>query len=325
MEDKSILINLKHRLIRWPTGRMRILILLTLLIVYSLNIIPTSGAIKEFRGQYNITAYLDGPFSGTTTISQESSDSSLTTFFGTFVIKNIIHYSNVKLSHSSKGYVSISAWNSYIDDAGNIVKSESTWALHISGYQEVTVQMTYEYGNYQILSNTETIYEESYSQRYYEDGVLQESVECRDRMEVETEEKKTTKAGTFDCIRIKTTYYENEINAGYSLIWITEEGTLIQNQVYDEHGSISMELSLISESEPKPFPIEVLFLIVIAIGGGVILIGFYIYRKRLAPSVPSSQSMIKVDTTYPKTCPYCGSPVMSLHIFCENCGKKLKR
>lgn len=314
------------RLTRRPTVRIRALILFTLIIVYSLNVIPISDATKEFLGQYNITIYIDGPFLGTTTISELSSESSLTTFFGTFDIKTIIHYSDVRISHSSKGYVSISAWNSYIDNGGNLIKSESTWALHISGYQEVTIQMTYEYGNYQILTDTETEYIESYTQRYYEDGSLQETVECRDVMRVETVESKTTEAGTFDCTCIKTIYYENEIDTGYSLIWITEDGTIIQNQAYDEHGSILMEMILISDSEPSRFPFEVIFLVIFVIGGILmVLMVFYIYRKRLSPSVPSYQSMTRLDSNYQKTCPYCRRPVMPFHMFCENCGKRLER
>lgn len=314
--------RLLHLQTRQQKVGIRVFFLYILILVYSLNVIPILGATNELIGQYEITAYIDGPFSGTTAISQTSSDTSLTTSFGTFSIEYVTHYSDFRMSHSSQGYVSVSNWNYYIANGGDLVKSESTWSLHISGYQEDTVTMTYEYGNYQTLSDTESIYEESYTQRYYEDGSLQESVECRDVMELETVESKITRAGTFECARIKTAYYENELYVGYSLIWITEDGTLVENQAYDENGSISMKMSLISESEPAPFPFEVLLLVVPVIGAIVIV--FYIYRRRTSTTIPSYQSMTRLGNSYTKTCPSCGSLVSPFHKFCERCGEKLE-
>jgi len=301
--------------------KCKLLILCTLIVIFSLNAIQISGTPKEFIGQYNITAYIDGPFSGEATISRDSTASSITTFFGTFSLKHVTHYSDVRLSHTSQGYVSVSNWNSYIDDGGNLVKSESTWSFHVSGYQETTTTMAFEYGNYIVLENSESIYEESYTQRYYEDGSFQESVECRDILQLETVESKTTDAGTFECARIRTRYYENDFLGGYSLTWVTEEGTLIHTQSYDEYGSILMDISLISESEPiDPMFIGLILVSIVVVGG---LIAFFIIRRRRSPSSSSFQSMTRPSINYTKSCPQCGTPSRPLSRFCESCGADL--
>jgi hypothetical protein len=170
--------------------------------------------------------------------------------------------------------------------------------------------------------------------RYYEDGSLQESVECRDLVELEAAESKTTEAGTFECARLRTTYYENSIYAGYSLAWVEEDGTLILNQVYDENGAKSVELILKSESAPTNQTLILLILGIIVIGGGGV--AFYIYRKRSSTSYSSQYHQSMTRSVYNTTniarpanditniCPQCGAPSRPLNRFCENCGTKLE-
>jgi hypothetical protein len=185
--------------------------------------------------------------------------------------------------------------------------------------------MIYEYGDYQVLTDTESVYEESYGQRYYEDGYPIDTVLCRDVMELETVESKVTKAGTFECARIRTTYFENEYYYGYSLTWITEEGTFVQLLSYDENGSISMEMSLVSETEPFN-PLFIIFIVaIIIIGGGGLVI--YFYKRRSSPSIHTYEPRISPSKSLTKRCRNCGVAInpSPVYQFCENCGTKVER
>ncbi|MHA1449093.1 MAG: hypothetical protein ACTSP4_06695, partial [Candidatus Hodarchaeales archaeon] len=143
-------------------------------------IIGCNAQSTEIIGYYEVTMYIDGAFTGRTTISRHSISESITTYFGTYSGVTRTSRSDTKLSHSSNGYVKIINWNTYTDQQHNIIKSESTWTVRISGYQQVTFTSVYEYGNYTVLQNTDTLYEETYTRRYYDNGVLDKIVECRD-------------------------------------------------------------------------------------------------------------------------------------------------
>jgi len=164
---------------------------------------------------------------------------------------------------------------------------------------------------------------EIYTQREYKDGTFQESLECREFTQLEIVENKTTKAGTFECSCINTEYSENEIFSGYSLYWISEDGTLVQEQVHDENSDILMEMILLSESAPLDQNFLVLILAFVIIG--VVVIIFYLYKRQTSPSIPSQQSKTISDYSYTKTCPKCGTSIKPFYRFCENCGSKLEK
>ncbi|MHA2371000.1 MAG: hypothetical protein ACXADX_19465, partial [Candidatus Hodarchaeales archaeon] len=266
--------KLSYLSIRIILGTLFFSMFLQILVI---NVFPANAS--EEVGKYEIKMYLDGPFTGKTTITRESSSESISTYFGTYSDVMVTSYSKIKLEHSSKGYVEVKNWKSYSNEDEGVIKSESSWSFHLEGYESATFVMKFEYGEFRVIRNTETAYEESYTQRYYEDGTLEEVVSCRDNAALENEnEKVSTDAGTFTCHRIKTTYFEDNDYSGYSITWITEDDAkLIQQESYDENNDLTMTMKL---TDDNPFEMMLPFLIIfgiIAIGG---VVAFYFWRKK---------------------------------------------
>lgn len=213
---------------------------------------------------YELTLYLDNKaFTGTTSLSF-SSFPSVSTQFGTYSSVTMSSFSDCTLNYSSSNYIVISNWNSYYDNENsNLIKSENTWFVHVSGYQQATLTMMFEYGSYNVVADNTSVYEETYTQCYYEDGVLQETLQCEDITSFDEIQTISIDAGTFECIRMRTVNYEGILKpnefVGYSLVWIDKNGSLIKESAFDEQGSLSLSMILKvtkspTSSSPKGTP-----------------------------------------------------------------------
>ena len=281
----------------------RILILVVFLSIFSfLFITPVTSANSEFLGQYQYTMYVVGyGFTGKTGRTLSETTQSISTYFGTYPDVTIISHSDYKLS-SSGGSIKISNYKAYYDQDFNLRKSESTWDVDISGYYPETDTFTYEYGNYVVLQNTPTVYEETYTQRYYLNGYYEDSTACRDYMTLDGTEFFTVVAGTFNCTRFKTMHYEDSSYVGYGMAWFAESGTLIKQVEWDENGYLLMTVTLVSTS--PPFPTWATVLIVLgAIGGTILCIALYV-RSRRQNEIASPEK---------KVSPMFKSPYESIH------------
>lgn len=202
-----------------------------------------SAQEKVYVGNYKYTYHISGvgTYSGTRDWYRYGSNDSITTFFGTYSPLNVIERSDFKLQ-GSNGYIQVTDEISYSDLDHNPRKSESTWSLHLSGYQQVSWTDKYEYGNYVVLTNTATVYEETYTQRYYHNGALEETTSCHDITTVETMENITIDLGTFECVRADIESYENGNYYGHGLAWFLEDGTLIRQKQYDDSDDLIAEI-----------------------------------------------------------------------------------
>ncbi|MFX0208377.1 MAG: nitrous oxide reductase family maturation protein NosD [Candidatus Hodarchaeota archaeon] len=223
------------------------------------------GIILAGPETYELTLYLDNKaFTGITSLSF-SSTPSITTQFGTYSSVTLANYSDCTL-YSGTDYIGIGKWNSYYDNKNaNLVKSEISWSIHVLGYQQTTITMMYEYGNYKVIADNASAYEETYTQHYYEDGVFQETLHCRDITTFDEIETIRIEAGKFDCIRMRTVNYEGVLEpdecVGYSLFWIDKNGSLIKESAFDVYGNLSLSMALkvtksstSSSSAPKGTP-----------------------------------------------------------------------
>ncbi|MFW9992220.1 MAG: hypothetical protein ACFFD4_09260 [Candidatus Odinarchaeota archaeon] len=76
-----------------------------------------------------------------------------------------------------------------------------------------------------------------------------EQVQCRDEYAVEKRENLVTDAGTFDCCAIKIKEYEDGIYTGYTLIWVNDNGTTVQEMSYDDRGMLVSSIKLSTGQE----------------------------------------------------------------------------
>jgi hypothetical protein len=226
-----------------------ILTLLFCLFMQSVGVSPASPQSPELVGVYEWIMYLDGPFKGTTTITEENTSETITTSFGTYSDVLIVTFTDIKLEHSSKGYITISDSKSYYDNEGeHTIRMEMTMSFNVTGYLQTTSTVVNHYGDYQVVLSNDTYYEETYTRREYEGGSLEDTVAVREVQTLEGIESKTTDAGTFNCTRIKEMDYEDGWFDGYSLNWVSDDGKLVRQEQYDESYSLSAELTLISLS-----------------------------------------------------------------------------
>ena len=258
----------------------------------------------EYLGQYEYKMYISGyTFTGTTERTLSETNLSLSTYFGTFQIVTIGSRSDFKLS-TSGGYIEIINDKSYFDSSNNLRKSQSTWTIELSGYYPETWVAGYEYGDYFVLQDTPTTYEEMYTMRYYENGYFQESTSCRDLLTVDGTETIPVPAGSFACTRLKTMFYENSAYVGYAMDWVDDTGAVIKVLQYDEEGALMVEISLISKTPPMPS-----WVIPLIVVGGIFafIIGIAVYfkhKKRNAPSSPEKTINPMFKTGYNSPTPY---------------------
>ncbi|MHA1448981.1 MAG: hypothetical protein ACTSP4_06120, partial [Candidatus Hodarchaeales archaeon] len=187
-----------------------------------------------------------------------------------------------------------------------------------------------EYGNYTVLQNTDTLYEETYTRRYYDNGVLDKIVECRDVLTAEGEiEKNGVK-----CFKLRTNSYENNVYDGYSLTYIDEEGNLVQQDSYDSSNNIVFKIKLVSNDGFLLVLIVSAILLIVVIG--VVAFIFYYTKKRNRDQVifremPRSRPYWEMEyteneggRTIPDSvlCNHCGMRISASSNFCTFCGER---
>ena len=136
--------------------------------VLSLSLIsaaPVRAQQGEFIGRYDYTLRLEGiELQCDLELYQYLSNESLETYFGTYSQQYVTHRPNYRLESSGSGYIDVSNHHSYSSLDGDLIKSETTYSLHLSGYQEVTFTSMYEYGNYDTITDNDTLFEETYTE-----------------------------------------------------------------------------------------------------------------------------------------------------------------
>ncbi|TFF86733.1 MAG: hypothetical protein EU551_00635 [Promethearchaeota archaeon] len=256
--------------IKTSRKKIRYFLLVSLLFLIFLSpVISTNAQSDEYLGNSEYTFYLDGAFTGEAERTLAYTTQSITTYFGTFENVSIVTRTDLKVTHSSKGYFEIKDSKSYYDEDFNLIMSQSTWNLRVSGYVQTSWVSKYEYGNYQVLQDTNTTYEETYDLRYYEDGSYQESTFCRDLTIFELIENISVPAGTFECLRTKTTFYEDYSYEGYGRSWIDAEGWTIQQKTWDVSNDLWAEIKLISKTPSEQIPgfnFSIVFLLIAVMG-----------------------------------------------------------
>ncbi|OLS26774.1 MAG: hypothetical protein ThorAB25_21000 [Candidatus Thorarchaeota archaeon AB_25] len=235
---------------------------------------PVSAQGRGFLGKYNYWLDLEGIIlEGEMETYEYYSNESLQTYFETYHSHYFIHRPDYRLSSEDSGYIDISNQYSYTAINGKLVKSEVTYSYHLSGYQEVTFAPMYEYGNHSTITNNDTLFEETYTERYYEDGVFIESKDFHEYSFLITEEdgslfteNVTVEAGEYECFMIDTFVFEGistdfgdsdswDYYQGGSRAWIDlEDGYLIQQWQYDENDDVIVKITLMSMEEPSSPP-----------------------------------------------------------------------
>ena len=227
---------------------------------------PVSAQIGLFQGRYemwmelvDISFYCE--FDRYTYYMNET----MVTHFGSYMPYRVSHRPDYRLQSTSEGYIDISDQYTYSDEDGNVIRSETTYIIRLDGYLEDTFTSMYEYGDYITIIDNATLFEETYTERYYEDGVFQESIEYHEYTFLETWENGsvimdeiTVDAGTYECIVFDNYLfegldtditdpddYENYYAGGY-LAWIdTQWGQLVEQWQFDENDDIVAEILLI--------------------------------------------------------------------------------
>lgn len=274
---------------------------------------PVSAQTGVFQGRYDISMDLEGiSLQGEFDIYQYNSTDFLETYFGNYSPYYVTHRSDYRLESSSSGYIDVSNQYTYSNAAGKIFISETTYALRLDGYQQVTYWAWYEYGNFVTITNNVSLYEETYTERYYEDGIFQESVEYHEYtfLEMENEsmyiEEVTVDAGVYDCFVLDYYLFEgidtnitdpedyDNYYQGGSLTWVdTEEGHLVQQWQYDENDEIIGEITLIeapSTTDPSATPVTLggLDTTLIIVGGGagaIVIVAAVLLRSRRSSEI----------------------------------------
>ncbi|TFG05279.1 MAG: hypothetical protein EU536_02555 [Promethearchaeota archaeon] len=221
---------------------------------------------------------------------RSETSAAISTYFGSYQNLILVKSSTVKLEHSYKGSIEISGDTAYYDQNYYLIKSESRWKIRLTGYYPEEFTVKYEYGNYEIQTNTPTVFEETYTIRFYVNGYLKETASCRDYAVYETQEMIVIEAGSFLCDRIKTNFYKNSVYLGYSRIWVdTNDGTLIKQESYDKNNHLTRSVLLLSKVKPVS-SWEIAAWVLGALG--IVIGGYAIYTKNKS-RIPESGA--KVD------------------------------
>jgi hypothetical protein len=259
---------------------------------------PISAQEGEFIGRYDYTITLaDMPLEGEIEMYRYVSNDSLQTYFGTYGSHYVSHRPNYRLESENYGYIDFSNQHAYISMDEELVKSESTYSVHLSGYQQVTITAMYEYGNYTTIVNNATLFEETYTERYYENGDFVESTDYHEYMYMSSylngsiyTQNVTVDAGEFECLLLLNYLFEGfdtdidvdedwEYFLGRSVTYVDiEEGHLVEQRQYDEYWDLVAELYLISLEDTRTPGIDPT-LILIGGGAGVAIIVVAVVAK----------------------------------------------
>lgn len=275
---------------------------ISVLCISVLCILPASAQGRGFMGKYNYTLTLEGiELEGEFTIYETYSNESLQTFFNTYNTHYIIHRPDYRLQSEDSGYIDIIDQYSYTNINGKLVKSETTYSFHLEGYQQFTVTTMYEYGYYNTITDNETLFEETYTEIYYEDGMYVESVDYHEYTFLLMDDEvtpHTDEVGGYECYVLDTFVFEGlytdignpddwDYYQGGPCVWVdVDNGVLVQQWQYDENNEIVAEINLLSLEEPStPPPLfggDVDLRLVIAGGGAVAiaLVGLVFIRSR---------------------------------------------
>jgi hypothetical protein len=275
------------------------------------TVTPVSAQTMDFVGSYEMTMYLpEMELTGEMDVYNYIDNGSLQTFFGTYSPFRVTHRPDYRLNTPNDGldgYIGISDQNSYANADGDLVKSETTYSIRLDGYQQVTYTSTYEYGNYNTITNNATLFEETYTERYYEDGDFIESAEYHEYTFLLMDDgavrltNETVDAGEFECIVLDTYTFlgiDTDITVsedwdyyqGGPMVWIdTNEGHMVIQRQYDEYNALIGELSLTSLVDPNPpliggGGIDSSLLLIGGSAGAVIIVGAVVMKMRSSPT-----------------------------------------
>ena len=230
-------------------NRVCIIFVISCFIGISTPFIAISNAQETVTyGKYEYTMYISGisgAFVGETTITEQAADENLTTWFGDYNVQTIVSKSDFHLEHDL-GYIGLADDAAYYDSNSILRRSEVTYSIRLDGYQRMTYTATYEYGTPYINENSATLYDREYYMRYYDDGIFQESIYCRDMTTLGDDENITVPAGTYDCHCLITQSFEDGEYDGESYVWVDEEGILVKQTQYDDRDHLIGSIVLIS-------------------------------------------------------------------------------
>ncbi|NHI88098.1 MAG: hypothetical protein EAX87_01175 [Candidatus Thorarchaeota archaeon] len=267
-----------------------------------LFVTPVSAQGRGFMGKYSYNLTLEGiELEGEFTLYETYSNESLQTFFDTYNTHYIMHRPDYRLQSQDSGYIDIIDQYSYTNINGKLVKSETTYSFHLEGYQQVTVTTMYEYGYYHTITDNETLFEETYTEVYYEDGIYVESVDYHEYTFLLMEDDTniyTEEVGGYECYVLDTYVFEGlytdfgnpddwDYYQGGPIVWVDiDNGVLVQQWQYDENNEIVAEINLLSLEEPStPPPLfggDIDLRLVIAGGGAIAIavVGLVVIRSR---------------------------------------------
>jgi hypothetical protein len=255
-------------------GRRLVTVLAVLQLSFLLSsllfVTPAVAQQGEFQGTYDMWMDLSGiELEAEIHIYRYNSTDSLETYFGTYTPYHVSYRPNYRLQSDSSGYIDISNQRSYSNANGDLIRSETTYTVRLSGYQQVTFTSMYEYGEYVTLTDNATLYEETYLERYYEDGAYVSSTYYHEytflAMDYDDEvytEWVTVDAGDFYCIVLDNYVFEGtdtdidnpddwDYYQGGYLAWIDlDEGHLVKQRQFDEYDDIVGSMSLKSLDAP---------------------------------------------------------------------------
>jgi hypothetical protein len=295
---------------------------MSFLIASLLFVTPAVAQQGEFQGTYDMWMDLSGiDLDAEIHIYHYNSTDSLDTFFGTYTPYYVSYRPDYRLQSDSSGYIDISDQRSYSNANGDLIRSETTYTVRLSGYQQVTFTSMYEYGEYVTLTDNATLYEETYLERYYEDGLYVDSTYyheytflAMDYYDDVYTEWVTVDAGDFHCFILDNYAFEGigtDINdpgdwdyyVGGYVAWIDlDEGHLVKQRQYDEYDDVVGEMSLKSLIAPAQplFSGNMTTTLLIAGGaiGAVALVGAVLFmrsRRRSEPMYPPAPSPPSVE------------------------------
>lgn len=278
-----------------------IVFVITINLFFNILLSSSFATNKEFCGLYEYRRLVAGYWMEDTVQNYrlETSDT-ISTFFGSYDIVIISKHSNIKLEHSKKGYIEILDDTGYYDQNHHLIKSESYWKIRLEGYYREEHTITYEYGNYVTLTDTPTIFEETYTTRFYIDGDLEEVISCRDYSVYETQEMVSIEAGDYFCDRIRTDFYENSVFKGYMTLWFDiKDGFLIKEMVYGTSSNLQLSFILISKTKPV-YAWEIATWVLGALGAVIGTYAIYTKKKsRIRENVIKSNGKIKPNIYSP--------------------------
>lgn len=294
------------------------LILLTcpVVIFRPVYVLPVSARSTVDLAKYEVKIYVNGtPFTGLTTF-YSGSTSSLTTFFGTFSAIQILGYSDFTLSHPVEGSITLSNWISYSDEQSNTLKSEKIQFYNLTGSPELNLSTMSEYGHYQVVRESDTFFEKTYTERYHVNGVLQEINNCRYNRSFQSIETITSLSGReFECNHYRTSIHSNNTLSGYTLWWWNNEhGALVRLERYNGNGTLMM-IMILSTFSNDPMVSILGFLII----SGIFILPFMILALSMHSRV---KKFILFRSDYLK-CSECGAPVEYNGKYCIYCGNEL--